>query len=135
MQFLAGLQQLKHLQLVSLDYPAGLAWHDLHSQLAPLSTLTNLESLMLQELACPLPGNLPQCCDLSLDLCIEELKRRGSPLPKYTNLVSLALFGLGPGADVDLSILGCCQRLSSLTLKSCRSVSYIPPLASLQSLR
>ena len=134
-QQLSGLVHLRHLQLVSLDYPTHYGEHDLHSQLAPLACLTSLQTLMLQELACPLPDNLPKHCNMSLDLSIEEIKRPSSALPCYTNLVALALFGICPGVEVDLSNLGPCTRLSSLTLKSCRTVSCIPPLPSLQSLR
>lgn len=135
MQHLAGLKHLQHLQLVSLDYPATAGYHDLHSQLQPLSALTSLQSLMLQELACPLPDNLPHWCDLSLDLSIDEIKRTTTALPRYHNLIALALFGICPGVEVDLSVLAPCTRLQRLTLKSCRNVSYIPPLPSLQSLR
>ena len=135
MQHLTGLHHIQRLQLVSLDYPPTSDRHDLTLQLAPLARLTSLKSLMLQELASPLPRNHPTWCDLSLDLSIKEIKRTCSALPHYTNLVSLALFGNCPGVEADLSVLLSCKRLRSLTLKSCRNVSCIPPLASLQSLR
>ena len=51
----------------------------------------------------------------------------------YTNLVALALFGVSRGVDVDLAVLQPCARLASLTLKSCRNISCIPPLPCLAS--
>ena len=64
-----------------------------------------------------------ECIDADQLLCCNS----------YTNLVALALFGVSRGVDVDLAVLQPCTRLTSLTLKSCRNISCIPPLPCLTS--
>lgn len=71
MQCLTGLLGLTQLQLVSLDYPSSAGCHDLTKHLAPLTQLPRLKNLMVQELQCPLPANLPLGCELSLDLSLQ----------------------------------------------------------------
>ena len=51
------------------------------------------------------------------------------------NLTALALFGVSRGVDVDLTLLEPCQRLTELTLRSCRNVSCLPQLPQLASLK
>ncbi|KAK9798527.1 hypothetical protein WJX73_007958 [Symbiochloris irregularis] len=132
-----ALQNLSHtVREIKLD-----CWRYRSVDLQSLSSLPQLDCLTIhflgehQELQCPLPANLPKCCELSLDLSLQEIKRGDSPLPLYTNLVHLALFGICPGVEVDLSCLAPLKRLQSLVLKSCRNVTCIPPLPALQSLR
>ena len=51
------------------------------------------------------------------------------------NLTALSLFGISRGVDVDLALLEPCQRLTELTLRSCRNVSCIPQLPLLAVLK
>ena len=77
----------------------------------------------MQELACPLPWNLPRGCDLRLDLNICELKRQPSALPRYSlvkaMIPSLTLLDLGARDDygpfVNLTALQPCTPDSTMS--------------------
>ena len=86
---------------------------------------------------------VPTCAGAHGHICIDSISLRAAQLKRcsgqrapwrsYTNLVALALFGVSRGVDVDLAVLQPCTRLTSLTLKSCRNISCIPPLPCLTS--